>query len=117
MDGNFSEKLNKILSDPQSMRQIAALAQTLGAEEAVPTESQSVPASEPTQNGASDIANLLKALENSPAGKAFFDGTAERLCLLKALKPYLDEPKREKLSRVISAMESVNALNSITKLL
>lgn len=117
MDGNFSEKLNKILSDPQSMKQIAALAQTLGAEESASDKPQNVPATEPTQSGASDIANLLKAPENSPAGKAFFDGTAERLCLLKALKPYLDEPKREKLSRVISAMESVNAINSITKLL
>lgn len=105
MDGNFSEKLNKILNDPESMKQIAALAQSIGAEP------------QPPQNGASDIAGILKALENSPAGKAFFDGTAERLSLLKALKPYLDEAKREKLSRVISAMESVNAISSITKLL
>lgn len=123
MDNNFSEKLNKILADPDSMQKIMSLAQSLGAAENADSQS-AVPQNPPESIGKNaentaptELLSMFKALESSPAGKAFFDGAQERIRLLNALKPYLDEPKREKLTRIISAMESVDAIGSLTKLL
>lgn len=123
MDNNFSEKLNKILADPESMQKIMSLAQSLGAAES--SAPQSAEAQNPPESvgknaenpAPTELLSVFRALESSPAGKAFFDGAQERIRLLNALKPYLDAQKREKLTRIISAMESVDAIGSLTKLL
>ena len=105
---DFSDKLGKILSDPKSMEQIMSLAKGLSSEKS--EEKQAAP-------DISSMTDMLRSLVNSPAGQAFFNGEQQRIQLLKALSPYLSPSKRQKLSGVISAMESVSAVGSLTKLL
>ena len=121
MDSNFSDKLNKILNDPKGMEQIMALAKSLGESENVSQQQENpalpVQAQPQTQSDASAIAGMLKSLTNSPIGQAFLSGEKERIQLLTALKPYLSEAKQKKLGGVISAMESVGAISSLSKML
>ncbi len=122
MDSNFSDKLNKILNDPKGMEQIMALAKSLGESENVPQqqENPALPVQaqpQPQQGDASAIAGIIKSLSNSPIGQAFLSGEKERIQLLTALKPYLSESKQKKLGGVISAMESVGAISSLSKML
>ena len=115
----LSDKLNKILSDPKGMEQIMALAGALASKDT--SESAGEPQ---TQSALADpsadtapLVGMLKSLTNSPAGKAFLSGEKERIQLLTALKPYMGNAKKEKLSKVISTMESVGSISSLAKLL
>ena len=117
MDSNFSDKLNQILSDPEGMEKIVSLAKTLGASEAGSTPREE-PKAEPAPDSApSPLPGILKSLSSSPLGQALLSGEKERIQLLCALKPYMSDAKRQKLTTVISAMESLETLGSITKLL
>ena len=116
----FADKLNKILNDPQGMQQIISLAKTLGDKDSAVQQSDgNVPDTTP-QVGLADAApllSMLKSLKNSPAGQAFLSGEKERIRLLNALKPYMGELKKEKLTKVISVMESMGTISSLAGLL
>lgn len=122
---DFSNKLNKILSNPQSMEQIMNLAKSFNLNQTPSSENQEQsgqPTKEVTavqsapQSTAPDL-GMLKTLINSPLGQTLFSGEKERMQLLRALQPYLNSTKRQKLSQIIGAMESMNALGSIAKML
>ena len=105
----FEEKLNRILSSPEAMAQVAALAQSLGdgetaqapAEEDVPS-----PAAPPASD--SGLGGLLGSLDpgmlqrflpmlgelNSPPRR-------EREQLLYALGPFLKETRRDKIDKAL----------------
>jgi len=106
MDSNFSDKLNSILSDPEGMEKIMSLAKSLG-EKRENTTSQKSEASP----------DILKDLASSPIFRMLGEGGRERICLLKALKPYMSDARRQKLDTVIRAMEGLEALSSVTKIL
>lgn len=120
MDSNISDKLSKILSDPQGMAQIMNLAKTLGESQQQTdniSQNQTAQQNLPGLSGAAPALDMVKSLINSPVGQAFVNGERERIQLLNALKPYLSQSKKEKLSLIISAMESVESISSIAKLL
>lgn len=116
----FSDKLNKILNDPQGMQQIMAIAKSLSEKDSQTAQADNEASQAPAQSGLADAApvlSMLKSLTNSPAGKAFLSGEKERIQLLKALNPYMGDTKKEKLSKVISVMESMGTIGSLAGLL
>ena len=87
---DWQEQLNTILSDPDAMTRIAALAQSLGGaggEEPKPEQKK-----EP--EGAFDaeaLGRIARQLNRSESGEA--------AAFLRALRPYLSEKRRDKVER------------------
>ncbi|MBQ9940386.1 MAG: hypothetical protein IJO74_02475 [Clostridia bacterium] len=119
MDNNFSDKLNQLLNNPEGMEKILSLAKTLGnPQNSENTENPALsPSANDGQNTSSAIPDILKVITNSPIGQAIFTGEKERIQLLNALKPYMNNEKKQKINTVISAMESLETLGALTKLL
>lgn len=100
MDSDFSEKLKNVLSDPEAMAKITAIASNLGMgnvsakseEAASPIEAKSDP-----QNG---IPEMLSSFTN---GANPFE-TDPRLALLTSLKPFLREEKRGRIDTLTRAL-------------
>jgi len=128
--GDFEEKLNAILSNPQAMAQVANLAQSLnlGANsgtEAPPTDNHSGDTSSTPPNqganffdnlgsGLGDLAglgNLLGQVDPAllqkllPLVRELLQGNAndQRMQLLYALQPFLKPERREKVERAAKA--------------
>ncbi|MBR2616180.1 MAG: hypothetical protein IKC69_05835 [Clostridia bacterium] len=120
MDGNFSDKLKGVLSDPDAMATITALAKKMAAK-----EGRSAPAEE---HGASEAPFLpepspqgLPELFSQPAIAAALrvlgEGSKERIQLLCAMRPFVKEEKKEKLDKIIQTMKTLDLLVSAQKLL
>ena len=105
----FEEKLNRILSSPEAMAQVAALAQSLGdgetaqapAEEDVPS-----PAAPPAAD--SGLGGLLGSLDPGMLqrflpmlGELNSPRRSEREQLLYALRPFLKESRRDKIDKAL----------------
>ncbi len=105
----FEEKLNRILSSPEAMAQVAALAQSLGdgetaqapAEEDVPS-----PAAPPASD--SGLGGLLGSLDPGMLqrflpmlGELNSPRRSEREQLLYALRPFLKESRRDKIDKAL----------------
>ena len=91
----FEDTLNAILSDPDTMGQIMALAGKLGGEPAPPREEPSAPAA---SFSLPDPGQLGKLLEIFQACRQPGDQT---MALLTALRPFLSRERQEKLDRAI----------------
>lgn len=105
MDNDFQEKLKNVLSDPDAMAKITAIASSLGTS---PQESPSEPASAPlqesvpVQNPLADLSSL--AFSSDP-----------RLQLLTALKPLLRDDKRDKIDALAKALTVASMMKTFRK--
>lgn len=113
MNGDFSSKLDKILSNPAMMAQIKSLADTMTETEGAPaSEVSPPPAAEPPEPPAQEEQEKPDAdIQTETALPASFSpapGLARNLkntrALLAALKPYLDDKRREKVDKMLSMM-------------
>ncbi len=113
MNGDFSSKLDKILSNPAMMAQIKSLADTMTEAEGTPaSEVSPPPAAEPSEPPAQEEQEKPDAdIQTETALPASFSpapGLARNLkntrALLAALKPYLDDKRREKVDKMLSMM-------------
>ncbi len=100
--GEFEEKLNAILSNPEAMAQVASLAQSLGQSQ---EHSEAPPSPAPSSGGEGlfglDPALLQKVL---PLLTELNDSrTGEREQLLYALRPFLKESRRDKVDQALRA--------------
>ncbi len=88
--GELEDRLNSILSDPEQMRRISSLAQTLmgGGESSAPTGK----AEGPREGGFPGSPGPLLSPPRSGGDKA---------ALLEALKPWLSEKRQKKLARAM----------------
>lgn len=123
---DFEEKLNTILSSPEAMSQIAAIAQSLGgdskhdtpaAEEAPQeTQPQDVPPQTASSQGeavpalasASSLTGLLSGIDPGMIAKLLplvselnSSQNDERAQLLYALRPFLKESRRDKIEEAL----------------
>lgn len=93
----LEEKLNALMSNPQLMQQIAAMAQSMGgsqqptAPQPEPQNSQNMPALDP---------GLLQMLSKT-VGQSGVDGN--QTALLQALSPYVSSSRLRKLERAMRA--------------
>ena len=109
---DFEDKLNAILSSPDAMAQVAALAQQLtgGGEEPPPPEQEALPSSPGPPPPGEDAAGLLRGLDPALLGR-FLPLLRElnqpeedqRAALLHALRPFLKPARQEKVDRALQA--------------
>lgn len=99
---DFEQALNSILSDPDAMEQIMALAGKLGGEPPTAEDSLSPPESPvqavpppPDPRQAARIGKLLELFQTSQ------QGNREAVALLAALRPFLRRERQETLERAI----------------
>lgn len=88
--GELEDRLSSILNDPEQMRRISSLAQTLmgGGETSAPAEK-----TEGQREG-----GLFGALGSLPTPPR---GGGDKAALLEALKPWLSEKRQRKLTRAM----------------
>lgn len=97
----MEEKLGSILSNPQMMQQIMAMAQSLGgASEAPPQKELPKPQESPLQTLPNIDIGMLQKLSGL-AGQGGID--REQQALLKALGPYISRDRVSKLEKAMRA--------------
>jgi hypothetical protein len=110
MNGDFSQKLNQVLSNPAMMAQIKALADTMTESEArqEPSgqilESTATVKSEPVEASAPlpEKISVPPFFTPSPS----FEKNMKNTCvLLNALKPFLDERRCAKIDKMLSMIQ------------
>ncbi len=90
----LSEKINSILSDPESVAGLKEMAESLFGE-----KKQEVPAVVPDTDGI-DIASLMTVV-----GKLKDSGKSENQKLLLALKPHLSEERQKKVDTAVKILK------------
>lgn len=88
--GELEDRLSSILNDPEQMRRISSLAQSLmgGGESPAPAE-------KPEEQGGSGLFQALGALPTPP------HRGGDKAALLEALKPWLSEKRQRKLAKAM----------------
>ena len=102
MNGDFSSKLDKILSNPAMMAQIKSLADTMTED----GEAKTPPPTEPTQAAPeppqTDTPAAMPALFSPAPGME--KNIKNTRALLLALKPYLDDKRRDKIDKMLNML-------------
>ena len=115
MDNDFSEKLKNVLSNPEAMAQISAIASGLGVN--------------PTNNNSENTADIEQSLNIAQPGFApnpLPDGLPNmlsglggsddpRIGLLYSLKPLLKEEKQEKIDALTKALTIASLMKKLRK--
>ena len=106
MTGDFSDKLNSILQNPNMMAQIKALADTMTAgEEQQTQENDGLPKEKPIAEGETNTEEKIlmpqSARMEGLLSPAFEENIKNTCALLQSLKPFLDARRREKIDRVL----------------
>jgi hypothetical protein len=114
---DFEDKLNQVLSSPDTMEQIMSLARSLGVGNSQATPS-SVPESQPTPPSTpSTMPNLLSLLGGGSdedggmdpkiaaillrVASAWNEPDDQKVALLNALRPFLKQERQEKIQRAM----------------
>ena len=124
--GEFEEKLNSVLSNPEAMSQIMSLAQSLnlggpggessppGGEEAPPPP-ESAGSTNSEGGGLGDLAGLLGQIDPKMIqrilpliGELNGGGNDERMQLLYALRPFLKPERRDKVERAAKTAHMIH---------
>lgn len=108
---DFEEKLNSILSSPEAMGQIMALANSIsgqpGAEGAPEEEPPPTAKPAPAASGGDNPLSFLQNLDPSMIQKImalygeYNRSNDEKTALLQAMKPFLREERRAKLDKAV----------------
>ena len=103
MNGDFSQKLNQVLSNPAMMAQIKALADTMTENNAHPSNTQTEAPSQKLR-----MAESIPEKQNAPPfftpSPSFEKNLQDACALLVALKPFLDGRRQEKIDKMLSMM-------------
>lgn len=97
--GDFEEKLDRILNDPQTMSQIMSLAKSLGASSPQSDPQPTIPPPSIQDNGPAvdpHLLNVVFSLFNQ-----YSQAEDQKVALLLALKPFLREERHSKLEKAI----------------
>ena len=102
---DFEEKLNAILSSPETMEQISAIASSLSGGAKQSESGDAPPDNTPVQSGPdlSGLGDLLGGMLERilPLVREYQAGNDEKQALLNALKPFLRQESREKVDKAI----------------
>ena len=112
MNGDFSQKLNQVLSNPAMMAQIKALADTMTESESHAEHTEPAPNADPIPNPKSEPIRELGPLREKNAVPVFFtpspsfEKNMKNTCsLLSALKPFLDDRRCAKIDKMLSMIQ------------
>ena len=89
MDSDFAGKLEQLLSNNEAMEKIMAMASSLS------SQSKSTPEKSTEDNSEAPPKNAIGAL-SLPTGRSGYSA------ILFALKPYLDDDRKERIDKLIS---------------
>lgn len=89
MDSDFAGKLEQLLSNNEAMEKIMAMASSLSSQSNFPPEKNAEDNSEAPPKNATDALSL-------PTGRSGYSA------ILFALKPYLDDNRKERIDKLIS---------------
>ena len=104
LDGDFSEKLRQVLSDPEAMAKITAIASGLG--------KTNLPESAPIADTAAEpLGNADKFNFPIPSAQA----EDPRLALLTSLKPLLREDRRDRVDVLTQALTLASMMKNFRK--
>ena len=114
--GDFEEKLNAILSSPETMAQVMSIAQSLGMggeEQPSQTQTETPPSSPPppdlgglfSQIDPGMISRLLPLIGELNSGGNSDSGREQLLC---ALRPFLKESRRDKIDKAMQMAKLVH---------
>lgn len=119
---DFEEKLNSILSSPETMGQIMALADSISGKSSSGDgdSSGSAPplAEDASGMGANSPLSLLSSLDPSLLQKAttllgeYTRGNDEKTALLNAMRPFLSEERRPKLDKALQIARLARVIRS-----
>ena len=123
--GEFEDKLNSILSSPDTMEQIMALAGSIAGGtpegQAPPPEGESAGAA-PSGPEPSGLGSLFSGLDPAMLGKLlpliqeYQSGNDEKQALLNALKPFLKQESQAKVEKAIQITKLSHVIRSSMKL-
>ncbi len=117
LDGDFAEKLKQVLSDPEAMSKITAIASSFGG--GTPTgpspESTKVNAEPEQISSVPESANLGQPDALPALMQGFGAKSDPRLLLLSSIKPLLREEKREKIDAITKALAIASMMKNLRK--
>ena len=102
MNGDFSQKLNQVLSNPAMMAQIKALADTMTENNTQSNESETNDASKDIRT--EQFSEKITAPPFFTPSPSFEKNLQNACALLSALKPFLDYRRQEKIDKMLSMM-------------
>ena len=108
MDGDFLGKVKALLSDPESLERITAIAKGMSSPQAAPAQT-----SAPEQPAIPPAAASPTPSEPAALPAAAPQSRDSRLTLLEALKPLLREEKRGKIDSLQRAMTMASVLKGL----
>lgn len=110
-DGDLSGRLNQLLSDPESMAKIAMLAQSFATPAPSGEDREEPEKKEEPAAPAPDPLSLL------PPGllQDLTQNSQERAELLRAVRPFLERERQEKLDRILSMLKTLDLLAMMRK--
>lgn len=98
---DLAEKINSVLSDPESVKQLGEIAQMLGfSPDSPPPQAEESPSPAPDVGAIMNLAGKLKE-----AG-----GDDDNIRFLMALRPLLSEEKRPKIDKAVKMLKLINLL-------
>ena len=109
MDGDFLGKVKALLSDPESLERITAIAKGMSSPQAAPAQT-SAPEQPAVPTAAASPTPSEPAARPAAARPQSRDS---RLTLLEALKPLLREEKRGKIDSLQRAMTMASVLKGL----
>ena len=101
---DIQDKINKILNDPEALKQVQSLGAQLGLSGA---QAVKQPSPEPPKEEGGDVMNALARFAPVVSGLSADDDVSR---LLSALRPFLSEEKREKLDKAQRLMKLVRII-------
>lgn len=112
VENDFGEKLKSILSDPDSLARITAIASSLGASPQGRRETAETSGNDPFDAPSDAPASAQPLLPMASA--EMFSGDP-RLALLSSIKPLLREEKRDRIDALARAMTVASMMKSFRK--
>ncbi len=104
LDGDFSEKLKAVLSDPEAMAKITAIASGMSKDKPTDEPSQAVSGTSPFN--VTDLPKLsVPSIQNSDP----------RLALLVSLKPLIREDRRDRVDALAQALTLASVMKNFRK--
>lgn len=116
MDVDFTEKLKNILSDPDAMAKITAIASGLNASAAADGKGADDPARPEAEPSAQETQAAFSQSDTLPAPTQRFSAVNDpRLTLLNSLKPLLREEKRDRVDALTRALSLASMMKNFRK--
>ena len=101
MENALEDKISELLSSPEDLKKIIGLVGSLSGNKSDKIETDAVEKSSEDATG-----------ENSEIEKLFRHGKNERMMLLSALKPYLNDDKKDKIDTLLKMLNAAELLFS-----